>query len=245
MKSGFLLAASLAFAQMAFAQKGPEFDVATVRPAAPSTDGRSHTRISTDTDTGKLNYTNVNLKDIIGQAYKVQEYQISGPDWINTERFDIVAQFPPHTDARQLQPMLQSLLTDRFKLATHRETKQLPVYNLVVAKGGPKFKAAESSSGITSDSNRTRWHVKATVTMRRFAEFLSDEVDRPVIDKTGLTGAYDFTIDWAVDSSVATNDSGPSIFTALQEQLGLKLDSAKGPVEIIVVDHAEKTPVED
>lgn len=244
MKIALLLAACVA-SGLAFAQKPVEFDVATVRPAAPSNDGHTHSRISTDTETGKLNYLNVTLKDIIGQAYKVQQYQIKGPDWISTERFDIVAQFPPRTDARQVPLMLQSLLKDRFKLTTHRESKQLPVYDLVVAKGGPKFKAESSESGITSNTNGTHWHVSAKVSMRSFANFLSEELDRPVIDKTGLAGSYDFTIDWAADNAVATNDAGPSIFTAVQEQLGLRLESAKGPVEIIVVDHAERTPVED
>ena len=236
--------ALLSIASLALAQT-PQFDVATIKPAAPSTDGRSHTRISTDTDTGKLNYLNVNLKDIIGQAYKVQQYQIAGPPWIDTDRFDIVARFPPHSDARKLPLMLQDLLSDRFKLAIHRETKELPVYNLVVAKGGPKFKPSETSSGITSNSNRTTWHVTAKVTMLRFAEFLTDEAGRPVVDKTGLAGSYDLTLDWAVDNNVATNDSGPSLFTAMQDQLGLKLESAKGPVETIVVDHAERTPIPD
>ncbi len=81
--------------------------------------------------------------------------------------------------------------------------------------------------------------------MLRFAEFLTDEAGRPVVDKTGLAGSYDLTLDWAVDNNVATNDSGPSLFTAMQDQLGLKLESAKGPVETIVVDHAERTPIPD
>jgi uncharacterized protein (TIGR03435 family) len=242
MRYGILL-----FAGLAFAQAPPQFDVATIKPAAPQTDGRTHTRTSTDTDTGKLNYTNVSLRDVMGQAYKVQRYQISGPGWIDTERFDIVAQFPPHSSADRVPQMLQALLADRFKLTTHRETRELPIYALLAAKGGPKFKAAETSTGVTSDSNRTRWHVVAKVTMPRFAEFLTDEAGRPVVDKTNLNGAYDLTLDWAVDNSVIANDAaaGPSLFTALQEQLGLKLESSKGPVETIVVDHAERTPTDN
>ncbi len=237
----------LLFASLAFAQAPPQFDLATVKPSAAQTDGRTQTRMSSDTDTGRLTYSNVNLKEIIGRAYKVQEYQVTGPGFITTERFDIAAQFPPHTDGNRVPLMLQALLADRFKLTIHRDTKELPVYALVIAKGGPKFKPADSSTGVTSDSNRTRWHVTAKVTMPRFAEFLTDEAGRPVVDKTGLTGTYDLTLDWAVDNSAIASDSasGPSLFTALQEQLGLKLDPAKGPVETIVVDHAEKTPTDN
>jgi uncharacterized protein (TIGR03435 family) len=242
MRFGILLIAGLSLAQ-----NPPQFDVATIKPAPLQEQGRTSTRMSSDTDTGKLHYTNVNLKEIIAQAYKVQEYQVSGPGFILTERFDIVAQFPPHTDGNRIPPMLQALLADRFKLTTHRETKELPIYSLVVAKGGPKFKAADSSPHMSVDSSRSHWHVTATVTMQRFAEFLTDEAGRPVVDKTNLTGAYDMTLDWAVDNNANTNDAsnGPSLFTALQEQLGLKLDSAKGPVETIVVDHAERTPTEN
>jgi len=140
--------------------------------------------------------------------------------------------------------MLQALLADRFRLTIHRETKELPVYGLTPAKNGPKLKAAESDSGITSNSNRTSWHVIAKVSMLRFTEFLSERVSRPVLDQTGLNGAFEITLDWAVDDAPATSDgvAGPSIFTALQEQLGLKLTSTKGLVETIVVDQADRAP---
>jgi uncharacterized protein (TIGR03435 family) len=221
-----------------------EFEVATIKPAPPQSEGHTSTRMSSDTDTGKLNYTNVNLKEVIGKAYKVQQYQITGPDWIETERFDIVAKFAPHSGADQLPLMLQALLADRFNLALHRETRELPMYALVVTKNGPKFKSSETETGISSNSSRTRWHVTAKVTMRGFAEFLSDEAGRPVVDRTGLTGSYDMTLDWAPDDASAANDStaGPSLFTALQEQLGLKLEATKGPVEMLAIDRAERTP---
>ena len=239
---GIVLAAGIGWGQSA-----AQFDVATIKPPAPQEQGRTSTRMSSDTETGRLNYINASLKEIIGQAYKVQQYQVIGPGWIDTERFDIAAEFPPHTDGKLLPSMLQALLAERFKLAIHRDTKQLPVFALTVAKGGPKFQAAESASGVTSHSNGTHWHVTAKVTMQRFAEFLTDEAGRPVVDKTGLNGSYDLTLDWAADNSATANEgaTGPSLFTALQEQLGLKLESTKGPVETIVVDHAERTPTEN
>jgi uncharacterized protein (TIGR03435 family) len=230
---------------IAVAQTPAAFDIATIKPAPPQSEGRTSTRMSSDTDTGKLNYTNVNLKEVIGKAYKVQQYQIAGPDWIETERFDIVARFPPHSTGDQVPLMLQALLEDRFKLALHRETKELPTYALVVAKNGPKFKTTESE-GLTINSNRTHWHVEAKASMHRLAEILSEEVGRPVLDQTGLSGSYEMTLDWAPDDAPANDaTAGPSIFTALQEQLGLRLDSAKGPVEMLVIDRAERTSSEN
>jgi uncharacterized protein (TIGR03435 family) len=237
-----LLASS---ALVAAAQAPVEFEVATIKPVPPQAEGRTSTRMSSDTDTGKLNYTNVNLKEVIGKAFRVQQYQIAGPDWIETERFDIVARFPPHSTGDQVPLMLQALLEDRFKLALHRETKELPTYALVLAKNGPKFKTTESE-GLTINSNRTHWHVEAKASMQRLAEILSEEVGRPVLDQTGLSGSYEMTLDWAPDDAPANDATpGPSIFTALQEQLGLRLDSAKGPVEMLVIDRAERIPTEN
>jgi uncharacterized protein (TIGR03435 family) len=218
------------------------FEVASIKPSAPQPPGRTDSRMSTDT--GRLNYTNVTVKDVLGQAYKVQAYQIAGPDWIETERFDIAAKIPAGAGRDQVPLMLQALLADRFNLTIHRETKELPVYTLNVAKNGPKLKTTESESGITSNSNRTSWHLTAKISMHRFAEFLSERVSRPVLDQTGLNGSFEITLDWAPDDAPATNDAaaGPSIFTALQEQLGLKLNATKGPVETIVVDRANRVP---
>jgi len=218
------------------------FEVASIKLSPPQPPGHTSTRMSIDN--GRLNYTNVSLKDVIGKAHLVQSYQITGPDWIETERFDIAAKIPAEAARDQIPVMLQALLADRFGLTIHRETKELPVYALTPAKNGSKLKAAESDSGITSNSNRTSWHVIAKVSMLRFTEFLSERVSRPVLDQTGLNGAFEITLDWAVDDAPATNDgvAGPSIFTALQEQLGLKLTSTKGPVSAIVVDHADRAP---
>jgi uncharacterized protein (TIGR03435 family) len=228
-------------------QASPEFEVATIKPAPLQSEGRISTQISSDTDKGQLTYSNVNLKEVIGKAYKVQQYQINGPDWFETERFDVVARFPPHSAAEQVPLMLQSLLADRFNLHVYREITELPVYVLTVLKNGPKVKSAESASGIRSNSNRTQRHVIAKVSMQSFAEFLTTEAGRPVLDETGLVGPYAMTLDWASDSASAGNEAValPSLFTALQEQLGLKLGSAKGPVEMLVVDHVDRMPTEN
>jgi uncharacterized protein (TIGR03435 family) len=244
-----ILTASFAVfaASRLYGQASHEFEVATIKPAPPQSGERTHTRMSSDTETGKLTYSNVNLKEVIGKAYEIPQYQISGPDWLETDRFDVVAKFPPRSPAEQLPLMLQALLADRFKLTLHRETKELPVYALTVAKGGPKFKTSETASGITTNSNRTQWHVVAKGSMERFAEFLTREAGRPVLDKTGLTGTYEMTLDWAPDGAPVANDAAPlpSLFTALQEQLGLKLVFTKGPVETLVVDHVDRIPTEN
>ena len=140
--------------------------------------------------------------------------------------------------------MLQALLADRFKLTLHHETKELPLYALTVTRNGPKFKTADSES-MSINAGRTNKHVEANINMRRLVEFLSAEVDRPVLDKTGLAGLYGITLDWAVDNLPTATATGPSLFTALQEQLGLKLESAKGPVDTLVVDHANRTPTDN
>jgi len=241
-----ILAAACLYGQ-APVKSTAEFEVATIKPAPPQSEGRTQIRMSSDTDTGKLLYSNVNLKELIAKAYKVQKYLINGPEWMETGRFDVVAKFPPHSADDQVPLMLQALLADRFKLTLHRETKVLPFYALTVAGNGPKFKTTESSSGIKINSNRTQQHVVATVSMEDFAEFLSGQAGRPVLDKTGLKGAYEMTLDWTPDSAPAGNDAAalPSLFTALQEQLGLKLAAAKGPVETLVLDHAARTPTEN
>ena len=240
MRFCLLLVTGLAMAQT----PSPQFEVATVKPPAPQpNDGRTHSRISVDNN--RLLFANVTLKDAIAQAYKVQHYRVSGPDWMDTDRFDFQAKIPDGMRA-QVPAMLQNLLADRFGLKIHRENKDLPVYALVVAKGGPKFKSTEAT-GVKTDSSRTHWHVEAKASMQRLAELLTEDAGRPVIDQTGLMGSYDMTLDWAVDDAAAANDpaAGPSLFTALQEQLGLRLDSTRAPVETIIVDQAQRTPREN
>ena len=231
----------------------PAFEVASIRPAPLQAIGRTSVRMSSDR--GRLNYTNVSLRDVICQAYGVQSIQISGPDWLDTQRFDIVAKIPDGIDRGQLPRMFQALLADRFKLKLHIESKELPVYTLAAAKGGPKLQKAESISGLGSGSGGGRAHASGKVTMAAFADFLSRRLGRPVLDQTGLDGAYAVALEWAPDPSeepsraaadgAAPGVSGPSLFTALEEQLGLRLAAAKGPVQVLVIDHAEKVPTEN
>ena len=224
-----------------------EFEVAAIKPAPPQEVGRTSVRTSVDTGAGQLAYSNVNLRDVLRAAYRVQSYQISGPEWLDTERFDIVATFPQNSSGDRIPLMLQALLAERFHVVLHRETKDLPAYALTVAGGGSKLKPLESSGdNFTGNSSRTVAHLEAKATMRGFTEYLSQRLDRPVLDQTGLGGRFEFVLDWAIDDAVVTGGTaGPSIFTAVQEQLGLKLNSTKGPVETIVVDQADRVPTEN
>lgn len=195
---------------------------------------------------------NVSLRKVMLNAYWIpddREYAVDGPDWLTAQHFDIDATFPAETREPQIREMMQALLADRFKLTLHKETRQLPMYALVVAKNGPKIHPVESGESRTSGRPG---HFEATkITMPKLADLIARQAGLPVTDATGLAGVFDFTLEWSpsadlrvtsADGAAAADTQGPSIFTALEEQLGLRLESRKGPVEILVVDRIVKTP---
>jgi uncharacterized protein (TIGR03435 family) len=163
-----------------------------------------------------------------------------GPDWLSSQKFDIVAKAAAAGDDDQLMPMLQTLLAERFKLAIHRETKERAVYALVTGKNGPSLHEVEAGPEHSSGGRGSLSGQK--MSMSQLADALSQRVDLPVLNTTGIEGVFDIELKWAPDED---NVNGPSIFTAVQEQLGLKLEQRKGPMEIIVVDHAERVPTEN
>jgi len=220
----------------------------------------------------RLTATGVTLHGLIREAYGVEDDQISGaPNWLNSERYDIEAKADKSVademqnlsfDQRlvEYRRMLQALLGDRFQLTLHRETKELPVYALVIAKKGPKLQETHPGdhdpTGMTFGSGLLKGEgVPIALLVRHLSQ---QQLGRPVLDKSGLTGKYDFTLKWIPDdrraplfkgteagqqdtgSAPSAESSGPSIFTAIQEQLGLKLEPQKGPVEILVIDHVER-----
>ena len=226
----------------------PTFDVVAIHLHKPVPSERSHI---VDTN-GRFITVNVGLKAIIQWALGVPASKIAGgPAWFNTERFDIEAKSENALDSRpnsdpiesrlEKRRMVQALLAERFHLATHVETRELPIYAMVVTKNGPTFLNAQSK-GTTINQNRGRIQIEGGEnTMTVLAECLAETLDRVVIDKTGIQGRYSITLKWTPDEAVATADpSEPSIFTAIQEQLGLKLDSQKAPVEVTVIDHIDK-----
>jgi uncharacterized protein (TIGR03435 family) len=220
----------------------PAFEVASVRPNK-SSDGSS----TFNTSNGSVHSTNCSLRDFIRWAFNVKDYQIAGPDWLSSQRFDIVAKAPsPDTDD-QLMAMLQELLAERFKLAIHRETKEGAAYALVVGKNGLKLKEVEA--GPEHSTRRGNYLSAQKMSMSQLADSLSQRVHLPVSNMTGVKGVFDIELKWAPGEGERRRDGdnadGPSIFTAVQEQLGLKLESRKGPMEIIVVDHAERVPTEN
>jgi uncharacterized protein (TIGR03435 family) len=230
------LAAAAAISSALFAQS---FEVASVKPDRSDS---GHT--SVDTDGNLLRMTNITLQAAIVWAYRISAPQISGPAWLALEKYDILAKTE---SGEPSPPMLQALLAERFHLEVHRETKELPVYALIVAKNGPKLKKASLAK---DDLRSSLGHLTATgISMPRLAEFLARPragLDRPVADQTGIDGVFDFTLDWTPDDSTKKSaDAPPSIFVALQEQLGLKLEARKSPMPVLIVDRAEKTPVEN
>lgn len=214
--------------------------------------------------------TNMSLRTLIVVAYGFQPYQIAGdPPWISTSNYDIQATASGNTSVNEMEgPMLRALLEDRFHLTTHRETRQLAAYELTLVKSASKLQptkdgacvsyatdappptAATQGAGVpfcgyphNSSNGLNRALDGAGVSMAALATNLSRELRRPVIDKTGLTGIYDLHLRWTADGPAgpAQDDQAlPSIFTSLQEQLGLKLVSARGPAEVLIIDRIEK-----
>lgn len=226
------------------AAKPPDYDVVTVR-INKSASGS----VDTDVDNDTYAATNVTLKDLLEQAYDIREDLISGvPSALDSVRFDVRAKIvdPDLAALRKLtdpqrRAMLMPILIGRFHLKAHTVTRTLPVYDLTVLKGGPKF---SPSPDQTSQDESTGVHNTAftarNMPMAIFAKTLSHQLHRTVIDKTGLTGIYDLDLKWTGDDVANPDPSAPpGFFTALEEQLGLKLKPGKGPVQTLVVDHVE------
>lgn len=232
------LAASLSLlAQDHRAGNGASFEAASIKPSQATGQG-----IDIDRSRGMLQMKNVTLQDCIREAYGITDAQIDGEKWLRPDRYDIVAKIPSGAAPEQRPAMLQALLADRFQLAVHHGTKQMPVYVLVVAKNGPKIQAVEPDHAGGIDSSRGYMNAKG-ITMSRFALFLSSaraKLEHTVVDRTGLNGIFTFELRWTPDDKQDAGAAEPSLFTALQEQLGLKLETAKTPVEIMIIDHAEK-----
>jgi uncharacterized protein (TIGR03435 family) len=228
-----LLAALPALAQP------PAFEVASIK-LNNSGEGRS----TESTSPGRVTAVNINISSLVQQAFGIKEFQISAaPGWVASDKYDFAATTGTTKDLSdvELEPYFQALLAERFHLQYHRETKEMQVYALDVAKTGAKLTAhagaGDSSTNITNGPVKTS--MKSTnISMKGFAGTLGRRLDRMVIDNTGLTGGYDLTLEWAPNP--LPDSTEPSLFTALQEQLGLKLESTKAPVEIIVIDSIER-----
>jgi uncharacterized protein (TIGR03435 family) len=250
------------------AEQTPEFEAVSVKlwdgsPHGPpgNTDGGPGTRYP------EIYGTNSTIRWLISRAYGLIDYdkQISGPSWIDGPQFAVDAKVPPGTTKEQFQKMLRKVLADRFGLKVHHETVTLPVFDLTIAKNGPKLQPAGSapvgeivsngndkngfavlhSPGMVTNYGRTSRLTAGQQTMEDLARWLSGRngAGRNIIDKTGLTDKYDFTLQYDLDSPGGpANELSLSIFDALQQQLGLKLVDAKATFDLIVIDHVEKAP---
>jgi uncharacterized protein (TIGR03435 family) len=224
------------------AQTPPAFDVATVKRSAPPNADHIDMNLGTVRN-GKLTVTNVTLSDCLKFAYGlVSNDQIAGPDWITSKAilFDVVAQAPPDTPREKVQLMLQTLLAERLRLAAHHEQRESRFLALVVGKNGPKFREAPGVGG----NRAMRGHITGShMTLPALAMLLSRFERQTIVDMTGLQGSFEVNLEWTPQNAPPVDsDTGPSIFTAVQEQLGLKLESRKGPLDVRVVDHADQIP---
>ena len=235
----------LLFAATLFSQT-PSFEVASVKrnPAGygPATRMKG--------SPGRIDYTGVPLKWLIRQAYRVQDSQISGPDWLDTEGYDITATYPAATPGREVSLMWQNLLAARFSLAVHRETRDVPAFALVPGKGGATVRTVDApAGGFQVKPDGTLRHFKSQTTAAALAVYLSDQLGSPVIDRTELKGTLDIALDWSVvDPPQPSDDPArnlPPLRIAVEKQLGLKLEPRKTPLEVVIVDHAEKVPTEN
>ena len=246
----------------------PAFEVASIKASPPQPMGQM--RVGMSTDPGRIGYTAVSLRDLLTRAYEVKTSQITGPGWIDSDRFDVNAKIPDGVPREQVPAMLRALLEERFKLKLHRETKELPVYELVVAKGGPKMEKAKEEGGrarmaMEGHGDGVMNASVSSATMSNFSDMLARWVDRPVIDKTGLTEAFDFNLELSMQDMAgmkgaivmhggagagpaggAAPDSNPggSLFSSMQK-LGLKLEGKRAPVDLVIVDQAERVPTEN
>ena len=263
----------------------PEFEVASIKPSA-TVPLAEKVHVGVQIDGAQVHCTYLSLKDYIRIAYQMKEYQITGPEWLASQRFDIHAKLP-EGGRGQFRDMLQNLLADRFAVKMHRDSKEFPVFGVVVGKGGLKMKespldpeteagvsvAAEGSArGTTVNFGRGAYFSLADnkfearkLTMAQLADSLGRFVERPVVDMTELKGTYDLTLEFTPEEyrvllirtalSAGVNlppevmrllegASDESLFKGLQA-LGLKLESRKAPLEVLVIDSASKTPTEN
>jgi uncharacterized protein (TIGR03435 family) len=280
------------------AQTPLSFEVASVKPSPPVAAGArvffGPARGGPGTsDPGQITWTNATLKNLFMTAFEVRAYQVNGPAWLDTERYDIVAKVPAGTTKEQVNVMWQNLLTERFGVKLHHESKEFQVQELVVGKDGPKMKESaenpnepappvgpptfDKNGGLSSPgfvimmmmgtSGPIARATSKTQPISRLTAMLTTQVGRPVLDKTGLAGKYDFTLEFTPDLHVLqlpppppglegagpppaplierAGDPGPDLAAAIQKQLGLRLVANKAKLDVVVIDKVEKVPTEN
>jgi len=242
-RTAWLFFACLAIPSAMHAQQ-PAFAVATIRPSSGAVqfehDGK------TETTPGTLRMQDVSVQTCIKWAYGVQDNQISGPGWINSDKFDITAKADDPATEEQMKLMMRTLLTDRFKLSFHHQDKELKAFVLTVAKGGAKVTLAAAPDAKPFRQNTANSTIAKSMTIRDFADFISGPLQMPVVDETGLTGKYDFVLDFTHYLPDAKNmgpdrpDTTSILMAAMEGELGIKMETRKTQVDVMVIDHVEK-----
>ena len=254
-----LFGAASVLSMHGFAQAGPDgvkspshpsFDVVSIRPMKE--DDSTPTHITNSSRSGYIKAVNVNVKALLEVAYDIPDTRMfGGPAWVGTMKFSLEAKADPRVDEEiaSLSPqqrtqlkrkMLADLLAERFKVVVHIETRELPVYVMTVAKGGPKLEVMKSGDG-SLPAGDDRIDIRAgSDSLEILAYELSWRLGRPVLDRTGLQDRQALMLRWQDESATTTDSNAPSLFTAIQEQLGLKLESSRGPVPVLLIDHVEK-----
>jgi uncharacterized protein (TIGR03435 family) len=236
------------FACLAQGPAPPKFDVASIKPAVGGM------RPDVKTSPGWLTIRNQTLLFLIQWAYDTPPFEIEAPAWLNDDRFDLLAKAESGGDEANLRLMLQALLAERFGLKSHAQQKEMQIYGLTLAKGGPKFQESTDEGPPVFDRGGPTTLTAHRVTTKDLAIQISEPLRRPVIDETGLKGRYEIRIDVSAYMQAPAGGDGHSegqidvmsvLFSALQQQLGVKLDSKKENVNILVIDHAEKAPTEN
>jgi uncharacterized protein (TIGR03435 family) len=223
------------------ADAAPAFELASVRPAHPGHGGAPRFAVTP----GRLTVQNTSLRHIILEAYGVEDFRLQAPDWIGSQRYDIVAKSPASVRRRaEMMPMLKTLLADRFHLEVHRESKALEVYALIVSKQGMKMQAAKAGAAPGQRGRQDEGHIHfESLTMGQLAGILSEVLRQPVVDETGVEGTFAVWLDWSPGHAEVAAGAAPpnaSLFVALNGQLGLGLQMRKAPQDMLIVDRVEK-----
>ena len=241
-----IVGASCAWAQET--DTAPAFEVASIRASQPGVRGLAGGRETIQTGPAGVTLRRVNLRACVAWANHVNEFQVNGPDWIGEARYDIVAKSDGPVPEEQLRLMLKTLLAERFKLTSHRQTKETSAWVLTVGKNGPKFKESNEEGEGSIDPNLAKMEIAVKRTpMSQLVDLLGKMLRAPVIDQTGLTGKYDITvsIDKYLPEKSTPIDIISTITNGIQQELGLKLDNRKLALDLVIIDSAEKAPVEN
>jgi uncharacterized protein (TIGR03435 family) len=222
----------------------PEFEVATIKVNQTGSGGSNFPTLKN----GTLNARNVSLLMLLQAAYDLSVLRIVGPNWLDSDRYDLQGKSPQGVPDSEMAPMLQALLKDRFRISSHREMKEMSVYEMIVVKSGIKMSPYDATRPSVWPPNRNRGGavIVGSGTMPQLAKMLTGSAGRPVLDNTGLDGRYNYLLTFtplSAKSDILSDSAPPDLFAAVEQQLGLKLEPKKDSIEILVIDHAERVPI--